>query len=123
MDREFKKLVILEGEAKLLNEEYGDLHYYTEIEDYKEGTILEFPFFFYPGYTISLEENGNITKLETMESPYGFVCTVIDKDIQNGKIVMEYKGTFVTNASYVISFIGLIVFIVYIIREEKYAKN
>ena len=123
MDREFKKLVILEGKAKLVNEEYGDLHYNAEIEDYKEGTILEFPFFFYPGYTINLEENGEITKLETMESPYGFVCTVIDKDIQNGKIVMEYKGTFVTNASYIISFIGLIVFIVYIIREEKYAKN
>ena len=117
-EREYRTYV-LQGDSKIENEEIKDLSITSTIKDYSEGTILEFPFFYYPGYIITLEENGEKIELESIESENGFVSTIINKDITEAKITAEYKGTTITYTSYAISFISLIIFVIYIIRQKK----
>jgi len=117
-EKEYRTYV-LQGECKIENEEIKDLSITATIKDCEEGTILEFPFFYYPGYRVILEENGEKTKLESIESENGFVSTVMNKDIREAKITVEYKGTLITYASYAISFITLIIFVIYIIKQRK----
>lgn len=117
-EREYKTYV-LQGDCKLENEQIKDLCTMATIKHCSKGTILEFPFFYYPGYRVILEENGEKIKLESIESENGFVSTVINKDIADAKITVEYKGTVITYASYAISFITLIIFVIYIIKQKK----
>lgn len=117
-EREYKTYV-LQGDCKLENEQIKDLSTMATIKHCSKGTILEFPFFYYPGYRVILEENGEKIKLESIESENGFVSTVINKDIAEAKITVKYKGTVITYASYAISFITLIIFVIYIIKQKK----
>lgn len=118
-EKDYRKIYILQGNTELQNEEVNDLAMTAIIKNCKEDTILEFPFFYYPGYKITLEENGEKRELESIESENGFVSIVITKDITEAKITVEYKGTTITYVSYIISFISLIIFIVYIIKQKK----
>lgn len=113
------RIYVLQGDATISNEQIKDLTVTAQVNDCSQGTILEFPFFYYPGYRITLEENGEKTELEDIETDNGFVGTKITKDISNAKIIVEYKGTIITYVSYIISFITLIIFIVYCIIERK----
>lgn len=120
------RIYILEGSANIKDETKEGLSVNATLQDITKGTIIEFPFFYYPGYEVSLEEKGEETKLKSVESKNGFVSTIINKDISEAKITLEYKGTVITYASYIISFISLILFIIYIIKikkEEKHVKN
>lgn len=116
------KTYILQGNTEILEEDKKDLSTNLTIQNCEEGTILEFPFFYYPGYKITLEENGEKTELESVESENGFISTVITKDITEAKITAKYVGTTVTYVSYIISFISLIIFVVYIIKQKKLDK-
>lgn len=107
---------ILEGQASIINENKEDFKDIVELENIQKNTILEFPYLYYPGYKITLEDN---TKLEAIETEHGFVGCKITQDIEKAKITVEYKGTAVTYVSYVISFVSFIIFVVYCYRENK----
>lgn len=113
------RIYVLQGDAQIVDEEEKNLSTTAVIKDCSEDTILEFPFFYYPGYKIILEENGEKTELKSVESENGFVSTIINKDIAEAKITVEYVGTTITYVSYVISFISLIILVVYIIKQKK----
>lgn len=116
------KIYILSGNATIVEEEKKDLSITATLENIEEGTVIEFPFFYYPGYEIILEQDGNVEKLKSEESDNGFVSTVVNTDIDNCKISVKYVGTTITYASYIISVFGLLGFALYIIKERKNEK-
>ena len=101
------KIYILSGDATIVEEEKKDLSITATLENITEGTVIEFPFFYYPGYEIILEQDGNVVKLKSEESDNGFVSAVVNTDIDNCKISVKYVGTTITYASYIISAFGL----------------
>lgn len=113
------RIYILEGNAQILAENKQNL---TDTAIIKEGTknsIIEFPFFYYPGYKIMIEQNGQKEELGTIETDNGFVGTVLTKDVVEAKITVEYKGTTITYVSYIVSFISFIIFVIYCYKEYK----
>lgn len=122
-ERDYAKIYILDGNAQISFFERHELDIVANIENCKKGTILEFPFFYYPGYKITIEENGVVEELDIQESENGFISTIIDKDIENAEIKCEYVGTWITYTSYIISLTALIAFIIYIIIYDKKLKN
>ena len=110
---------ILEGNANILEEQKVNLKDILKVENIEKGTILEFPYYYYVGYEIKLETNNGTEKLEAAESKNGYLSCSIEKNIEVGKITIEYVGTTITYISYGISAISLIAFIVYIIYERK----
>ena len=110
---------ILEGEANIISEEKYRLNDKINIENVKEDTILELPYLYYLGYEVKISyDNINYTKLDTFESNNGFLAVKINK-CDNASITIEYKGTTLEIASYIISIAGLILLIIYIIIEKK----
>ena len=122
-ERDYNKIYILDGSAIIENEEKINLSFTFDLKDAKEKTVLEFPFFFFPGYKITIEENGEKIETDAVESENGFVCYILNKDIQNAKVTAQYKGTTITNISYGVSFVALIAFIIYIIWYRKKIKS
>ena len=122
-ERDYTKIYILKGYSEIEAEEVVNLTMTAKIQNCEEGTILEFPFFYYPGYRATIEKNGEITKLKCVESNNGFCSVVINENTENANINIEYKGTIITYASYIISFIALIAFIVYLIYCKKRLKE
>lgn len=78
---------------------------------------INIPLLYYKGYTAKIEkENGEIVKLETSKNKEnGFVLVTGDKDL-SGTVTVKYSMTIIQIVSYIvssISFIGLIVYIIY----------
>lgn len=113
------RMYILEGNAQIEDENKQNLSSSAILKDVTEGTIIEFPFFYYPGYEIILTVDGKKIKLETIETNNGFVGVIFKSDIDEAKIVVEYKGTMITYASYVVSFVAFIIFVGYCLLENK----
>ena len=116
------KVYVLSGEARINNENKEDLHLEFNMLEAEKGTELELPYIFYPGYDVTLEYNGNETKLETYESENGFVKIIIPEDIEKGKIIVDYTATTLDKASYVLSGISLIAFISYVVLYRRKYK-
>lgn len=116
------KTYILEGNAKIINEKKENLKDELELKDISKGTVLEFPYYYYVGYEIKIETKEGIEKINAVESENGYLSCKIERNIDEGKITVEYVGTAITDISYVISAISLILFICYIIYERK-TKN
>lgn len=117
------KIYILEGKADITEENKKDLKIDATLENIDNETIIEFPFFYYPGYEAIIEKDGNKTKIETKESKNGFVSITINENIEKCNIHVEYVGTKIMYISYIISAISLIAFIIYIIYEVKKGEN
>ena len=114
---------VLKGNATIKNENKKALDLTFEVYETNEDTILELPYFFYPGYNVILEYDGNIVKLDTTESENGFVQIILPKDIEKGTVTLKYTGTTLEKVSYAISAVSLIGFAVYIIYYKKKVKN
>lgn len=90
-----------------------------DVDDAKENTIIELPYFYYLGYQVTLtKEDGTSKKIKTTESQNGFVQIILENN-DNGKINVEYHATTIEIISYIISIISLICFIIYIIIEKR----
>ena len=111
---------ILIGTAIIDNEVKDNLKDVLNVKNIEENTIMEFPYYYYVGYRISIETDGNIEYLEPIESENGYLSYQFDKKIDDAKITVEYVGTSVTTISYIVSAISLIGFIGYIIYEKKH---
>jgi len=110
---------VLEGNIEILEENKENLNDEIKIKNAEKGTILELPYLYYPGYKIELKTNEKICKLQSVESKNGYLSCVIDENIDEATIKVEYKGTIITYISYIVSLISLIVFVIYVIYERK----
>ena len=116
------RIYVLQGEAQIVEENKQNLTDTAIIKEATKGTVIEFPFFYYPGYKIALEQNGIKQELKTIETDNGFIGTILTEDINEAKIEIQYKGTAITYISYIISFISLIIFVIYCIFSNKSNK-
>lgn len=113
------KIYVLNGNAYIYDEQKNYLELMANIKDVSENTILEFPYIYYPGYKITIN---NTIELTPEESENGYLSAKITKDIEQATINVEYKGTIITKISYAISILSLIVFIVYLYKEIQKSK-
>lgn len=110
---------ILQGNANIISENKEGFTDIIEIENIEKNTIIEFPYLYYPGYKITLN-NGE--KLQSIETEHGFVGCIITENIEKANITVEYKGTTITYISYVVSFIAFVIFIIYCYIENRRNK-
>ena len=118
-EKDYSNVSILTGNAIINNTKIDGLHLTADIDKAENGTLIEFPFFFYPGYQATIIENGEKTKLNAVESENGFSSVFIEKELKDAKIELQYSATGLTIMSYIISSIALIVFVLYV----KYEKS
>lgn len=113
---------VLEGKADILEERKEGLKDEITLEQASKETILEFPYYYYPGYKITIETEGKIEKITAVESKNGYLSCKLPNEVTQGVIKVEYVGTMITTVSYIISAISLIGFIIYIRYEKKKEK-
>lgn len=111
---------ILEGSANIINENKVNLTDNIEIENITKDTTLEFPYYYYVGYKVTIEmPDGNVKDINPIESKNGYLSCIITQNIDSAVIKVQYVGTTITYISYIISLISLIGFIIYVIYEIK----
>lgn len=108
---------ILNGLANITNENKKGQVLTCNIEVLENNTIIEFPYIYYPGYTVTL--NGN--KVESFESENGFLAITLTKTDET-LISVEYTGTTIMKLSKLLSivFIGLFILYIFFENKEKY---
>ncbi len=115
---------ILEGSANIINENKVNLTDNIEIENITKDTTLEFPYYYYVGYKVTIEmSDGSVKDIKPIESKNGYLSCVIDENIDRAIIKVEYVGTTITYVSYIISLISLIGFIIYVRYEVKKGED
>ena len=97
---------------EISNEEKHDLTFVCDISGIEDRTKFELPFLYYPGYKVTLDGE----EIETFESNNGFLSCAIDKD---GHVEANYVGTKLEKVGYIVSGIGIILFIIYVSYENK----
>ncbi len=113
-----QEVVIQEGEVEIIEQTKDGSNMYIKYQNNNEGTKIELPYLYYPGYEI--EVNGE--KQEYYESDTGFI--ELELQSKEGEITVKYTGTMLARVSFIISMISLVVFIVYnIIIIRKYLKE
>ena len=121
-DRE-ERTYVLNGNVEIIKEEKKEFSDIIEIKNATKNTEIEFPYLFYIGYEAELESDNKTTKLELKESENGFLSCTLPDDINDGTIKVKYVSTKLTYASYTISLVSFIIFIAYIIYENKKVKG
>src|SRR5699024_8001365 len=102
--------IIQTGNCNITESNKNKLDIIFNVNNVTEETKIELPFIYYAGYSANI--NGE--ELEVSESNQGFVQITI-KQGQEGKVEVKYKGTLIYYISLIISVIGSIGFIIYII--------
>lgn len=105
--------IVQAGYCEISESQKENLEITFSAKDIKEETKLELPFIYYMGYKARV--NGQ--KLEVSESDNGFVQITLNKG-QEGKVEVKYEGTMLYYISFVISVLGTISFMIYIIILE-----
>ena len=103
------------GEIKEVNKKGQNLT--CKISALENGTIVEFPYIYYPGYKIIV--NGE--KVESFESENGFLAVSLP-EMSSSEVVVEYVGTNLMTISKIISGMTLISMIVFKI-PKKYKRS
>ena len=116
LDYRENRVYVLDGNATIINEKKEDLQLEFDIENYKANTILELPYVYYLGYTVTTEQN---EKIQVFESDNGMLAIKLDENIESAHITVKYTGTIIEKVSYLISAISIITFIGYVIYSKK----
>ena len=116
LDYRENRVYVLDGNATIINEKKEDLQLEFDIENYKANTILELPYIYYLGYTVTTEQN---EKVQMFESDNGMLAIKLDENIESAHITVKYTGTTIEKVSYLISAISIITFIGYVIYSKK----
>lgn len=83
----------------------------------KQKEIIEFPFIYYPGYIVKV----NNKSIHTFQTKNGLLGIELEKGKYN--IKTYYRGSNIMIISYAISFITLVIFIIYIIKQNLYLRK
>lgn len=116
LDYRENRVYVLDGNATIINEKKEDLQLEFDIENYKANTILELPYIYYLGYTVTTEQN---EKIQMFESDNGMLAIKLDENIESAHITVKYTGTIIEKVSYLISAISVITFVGYVIHSKK----
>jgi len=111
------KLIILNGNAQIEDEIKENTNLTAKISYVLEETQIELPYIYYLGYSVTLEEDGKVTKLKTYETENGFVGIILPV-LEQANLNVCYEGTFIMKLSRVISIMSLIVLILIIIIRK-----
>lgn len=102
----------------------------SKIEFYYEDTenqmVIHVPLVYYKGYKAYIEEeNGNITELFISQDEYSKNIHLNSDEIITGKVTVEYKMTITQKFSYLVTYITLVILLIYIwkIWDGAYFKN
>lgn len=120
LDYRENRVYVLDGNSTITNEKKKGLQLEFDIENYKANTILELPYIYYLGYTVTTEQN---EKIQTFESDNGMLAVKTYKDIEDVHVSVKYTGTVIEKASYVISVFGILTFIGYVVYFKKKSLN
>lgn len=116
LDYRENRVYVLDGNSTITNEKKKGLQLEFDIENYKANTILELPYIYYLGYTVTTEQN---EKVQMFESDNGMLAIKLDENIESAHITVKYTGTTIEKVSYLISAISIITFIGYVIYSKK----
>lgn len=116
LDYRENRVYVLDGNSTITNEKKKGLQLEFDIENYKANTILELPYIYYLGYTVTAEQN---EKIQMFESDNGMLAIKLDENIESAHITVKYTGTTIEKVSYLISAISIITFIGYVIYSKK----
>ena len=141
IDHRDDRVYVLDGNATITNEKKENLQLEFDIKDYEANTILELPYIYYLGYTVTIEQENNefetkisntynekrsvkvdkksTENIQTFESDNGMLAIKLDKNIESAHITVKYTGTRIEKVAYVISAISIIIFIGYVIYSKK----
>lgn len=109
---------VINGKAEIRNEEKINKKLKCNIQPYTDYVELEFPYIYYPGYNIYL----NNEKAKYKESDNGFIKVVIENQKgKNIKVELNYTGSNLMKISYVLSIIGVVLILIlfFINRKSK----
>lgn len=105
------EVLILEGNAKIENQNKENTNLTCKISYVLEETKLELPYIYYLGYEVTLEKDGKITKLDTYETENGFIGVTIPV-LEEANLQVHYEGTILMKISAIVSIIGTIILII-----------
>ena len=108
----------MQGEADINNEQKDGTNMTFEIKNAQENTILELPYIYYSGYSVTLKINNIEKQLKTYESDNGFVEIILEESIENGKITVSYTGTNIIKISAIISLLSFTIMIIYYLKNK-----
>lgn len=111
-------VIILSGDTKITNQNKENNNMTFNIDETTQETNLELPYIYYLGYNITLNDK----KLSYQESEYGFISVTIPEG-EKGIVEVTYEGTTLSKISFIISIISSLIFIGYIIIENKKEKK
>lgn len=123
VDSRTDNVYVLDGDATISDEVKQGLNLEFNIQNYNANTILELPYIYYLGYTVTIEQNGNTEEIQTFESDNGMLAVKTYKDIEDAHVSVKYTGTVIEKASYVISVFGILTFIGYVVYFKKKSLN
>ena len=113
------KTYVISGKAEIIEENKEMLSDDIFIENVESKAVLELPYLYYLGYDAEIKyDDSNFEKLELTESDKGFLEVEI-KQCPKAQIKVRYNGTILEKISYIISAFGLIILIIYIIKERR----
>ncbi len=110
------KAIITEGQGKIENEnKNGTKMNFEIVENNSTNLKIELPYIYYIGYNATL--NGE--KINLVESENGFLEINI-KENNIGTISIQYTGSTIMNITKIVSFFGIILFIIYCFKDKIY---
>ena len=111
---------ILKGEAQIQDEYKNGTNMSFQLNQAQSGTILELPYIYYLGYSITLENEKGKTILEPYESENGFVAIHLN-GTEKGRINVTYTGTNIMKGGMVVSILSLsgMVLYMYVCKRTK----
>ncbi len=114
------KVYILKGEAQIQDEYKNGTNMSFQLNQAQSGTILELPYIYYLGYSITLENEKGKTILEPYESENGFVAIHLN-GTEKGRINVTYTGTNIMKGGMVVSILSLsgMVLYMYVCKRTK----
>ncbi len=95
-------------------------NFYCEISVLEDQTILEFPYIYYPGYIITV----NNERVKGFESPNGFLAISVNQS-NSSYIHINYMPTYTMFISYILSIVTLLFFLLYNLKliHKRHPEN
>lgn len=110
--------IVVEGTAQIENIKKDGCQMSFDLNYVLEETQIELPYIYYLGYSVTLNRDGEIKKIDTFETDKGFLGIEVPI-LENAKIEVKYKGTDIMNFSKLISIVGICFIIFEIIYGHK----
>ena len=111
-------VLVIDGNGEVTNVKKNGAHLTCEITTLENNTVYEFPYIYYPGYTITIDGH----KIGYFESENGLVAIGLNKSVKYD-VEIEFTETTLTKMSNVFSIISLIAYIVCLYVSFKPEKE